>query len=115
MQCVNVPNETGDGTRIDCHDRESIERACMGEGTRRFSQTSATLLMHKDFIERVGYHAKLPGTEEILQGNFIPPDNMDKYAVQFLSQLKKKCNQVYKIKSLQKQSPPNHGKPAGKK
>jgi hypothetical protein len=44
--------------------------------------------MHKDFIERVGYHAKLPGTEEILQGNFFPPDNMDKYAVQFLSQLK---------------------------
>jgi hypothetical protein len=88
MQCVNAPNATGDGTRIDCHDRNSIEQACMGEGTRRFSQTSVTPLMHKDFIARVGYHAELQGADEILQGTFIPPDHMDKYAVQFLSQLK---------------------------
>ena len=86
MRCVNAPS--ADGTRVDCFDRHSIEQACMGEGTRRFSQTSSTPLMHKDFIARVGYHAELSGADEILNGTFIPPDNMDKYAVQFLSQLK---------------------------
>ena len=44
--------------------------------------------MHKDFIERVGYHAELSGANKILQGTFILPDNMDKYAIQFISQLK---------------------------
>jgi hypothetical protein len=86
LRCVNAPAE--DGTRIDCYDRQSIEQACMGEGTRRFSQTSSTPLMHKDFIDRVGYHAELGGADEILEGTFLPPENMDKYAVQFLAQLK---------------------------
>ena len=44
--------------------------------------------MYHDFIARVGYHAELPGADEILQGTFIPPENMETYAQQFISQLK---------------------------
>ncbi len=28
--------------------------------------------MHKDFIDRVGYHAELGGADEILEGKVLP-------------------------------------------
>jgi hypothetical protein len=60
----------------------------MEEGTRRFLQTSSTPLMHPNFVSRVGYHAELPGADEILDGTFVPHPGMDPYAIQFLEQLK---------------------------
>ena len=60
----------------------------MQEGTRRFSQAHEGPLMQPDFVSRTGYLGELPGTEEILDGTFIPGKDMDPYAVQFLSQLK---------------------------
>jgi hypothetical protein len=88
MSCVNAPQANGAGTRVDCIDREAIERACMEEGTRRFSQTENTPLMHPEFIARVGYHAELPGADEILDGTFQPHPDTDPYAAQFIQQLK---------------------------
>ena len=88
MRCVNAPPSTGEGPRTDCYDRKSIKKACMEEGTRRFSQTASTPLMHSDFVTQVGYHAELPGADQILEGTFVPPPDMDPYAVQFLEQLK---------------------------
>jgi hypothetical protein len=88
MSCVNAPTRTGEGPRTDCYDRQSIETACMEEGTRRFSQTESTPLMQHDFVTRVGYHAQLSGADEILSGTFVPHPDMDPYAVQFLEQLK---------------------------
>ena len=93
MRCVNAPdtsiNSSSTSTeRIDCYDRISIERACMEEGTRRFSQTNSTPLMQPEIVSQVGYHAELPGAEAILNGTFVPPPGLDPYAVQFLSQLK---------------------------
>jgi hypothetical protein len=86
MGHVNAPNAAG--TREDHYDRTSIETACQEEGTRCFSQTNNTPLMQPNFVQRVGYHAELQGAEESLNGNFIPPQDMDPYAIQFLTQLK---------------------------
>jgi hypothetical protein len=44
--------------------------------------------MEQNFISRVGYLGELPGTEEILNGTFIPDPDMDPYAAQFISHLK---------------------------
>jgi hypothetical protein len=88
MRCVNAPPRTGEGPRTDCYDRKSIENACMEEGTRRFSQTASTPLMQPEFISQVGYHAELPGADQILNGTFVPHPDMDPYAVQFIEQLK---------------------------
>ncbi len=89
MSCVNAPvNPNGEGPRLDCYNQASIEKACMDEGTRRFSQTAMTPLMNQEFIDRVGYQAELPGSEEILQGTFQTPPDMDPYAAQFITQLK---------------------------
>ena len=60
----------------------------MDKGTRRFSQTAMTPLMNQEFIDQVGYQAELPGSEEILQGTFQIPPDMDPYAAQFITQLK---------------------------
>ena len=89
MRCVNAPiASTGEGPRQDCYDRTDIEKACMDEGTRRFSQTQSTPLMRTDLTSRIRYHAELPGADEILAGTFIPPPDLDQYAVQFLAQMK---------------------------
>jgi hypothetical protein len=87
MSCVNAPIN-GTSNRIDCHDKAAIETACMEEGTRRFSQTESTPLMQPAFVARVGYHAELAGADEILQGTFQIPDNMDRYTSEFITQLK---------------------------
>jgi hypothetical protein len=44
--------------------------------------------MQTDFVQQVGYLAKLPGAKEILNGTYVPQSGMDPYAVQFLSHLK---------------------------
>ena len=88
IRCVNAPLDGDNGIRTDCYDRTSIEAACMQEGIRRFSQTNNTPLMQPEFVDRVGYTAELPGADEILAGTFVPHNNMDPYAVQFISELK---------------------------
>ena len=44
--------------------------------------------MHPGFVQHVGYHAELPGADEILAGTFIPHPDTDPYTVKFLQQLK---------------------------
>jgi hypothetical protein len=88
LRSVTAPHEHQPSTRIDCHDKLSIENAFIGEGTRRFSQTNDTPLMQQEFVQRVGYLAELPGADAILDGTFVPHSNMDPYAVQFLQHLK---------------------------
>jgi hypothetical protein len=85
MRCVNAPTDTG--TREDLYDRAAIEQACMDEGTRRFSQTNTTPLMHSSFTDRVGYHAELSGADDILSGTFVPDPSLDPYAAKFITQL----------------------------
>jgi hypothetical protein len=106
LRSVSAPNEIANGTRIECNDKLSIEKAFTAEGTRRFSQAQATPLMQPEFIARVGYLGELDGTEQILDGTFIPPTNMDPYAVDFLSHLKmdaavKEAPQITKVISTQ--------------
>jgi hypothetical protein len=89
MRFVNAPKiATGEGDRHDCYDRKDIEKACMDEGTRRFSQTQSTPLMQPEIISRVGYHAELPGADEILAGTFQTPSDLDPYAAEFITQMK---------------------------
>ena len=88
MSCVNAPTSNGEGPRTDHYDRGAIEKACMEEGTRRFSQTITTPLMQQEFIARVGYQGELNGADEILEGTFDPPNDMDPYAKEFIQQLK---------------------------
>ena len=87
LRSVTAPTEHATD-RIECTEKLSIEEAFIGEGTRRFSQTNGTPLMQPDFVARVGYLAELEGADEILNGTFTPAEDMDPYAVQFLSQLK---------------------------
>jgi hypothetical protein len=44
--------------------------------------------MQPNFVQRVGYLAKLPGADEIIAGTFIADPDTDPYAVQFLAHLK---------------------------
>ncbi len=87
LRSVTAPT-TNDTVRIDCNDKLSIEEAFIDEGTRRFSQTNGTPLMQPNFVDRVGHIAELQGADEILDGTFTPPLDMDPYAIQFLSHLK---------------------------
>jgi hypothetical protein len=88
LRSVNAPHPNNNGTRIECDDKPSIEEAFNAEGTRRFSQSNSTPLMDPDFVSRVGYLGELEGTEQILNGTFITPPDMDPFAAKFITQLK---------------------------
>jgi hypothetical protein len=88
LRSVTAPHKTETEQRIVCNDKASIEEAFIGEGTRRFSQTNGGPLMQKDFIDRVGYQAELPGAQEILDGTYQPEPGMDPYAKLFIQHLK---------------------------
>ena len=88
IQSVTAPDKNDSENRIECHDKATIKEAFSVEGTKRFSQTIGTPLTKPDFISQVGYIGELEGTEEILNGTFIPEPGMDQYTAQFLKQLK---------------------------
>ena len=88
LRSVTAPHTSERAHRIECNDKESIEQAFIGEGTRRFSQTNDGSLMRPEFVAHVGYLAELPGADDILDGTFIPDPDMGPYAVKFLSHLK---------------------------
>ena len=50
LRSVNVPSNNNSNARIHCHDKASIEKAFVSEGTRCFSQTNGKPLMQSDFV-----------------------------------------------------------------
>jgi hypothetical protein len=88
LQSVNAAAGNSNTDRVECTNKLSIEQAFACEGTRRFSQTNGSPLMQKEFLQRAGYLAELPGAKEILNGTYVPKPGLDPYAVQFLSHLK---------------------------
>ena len=68
--------------------KEEIERVCINENDARFSQSSDTPLMQPPMSDLLGFLANTNTAEQILQGTFQPPENVDLYTKKMLQELR---------------------------
>ena len=59
---------TIDNVRLECNTNEQIEKVCMKENIRRFSQSQNTPPMEYNITERFGFNAETEGVEGIWGG-----------------------------------------------
>ena len=57
-----------DNIRIECNTKEQIEKACINENIKRFSQSQDTPPMDPKVTEKFGFYAEKEGVEGILEG-----------------------------------------------
>ena len=67
--------------------KEEIERVCINENDARFSQSSDTPLMQPPMLDLLGFLANTNMADQILQGTFQPPENVDLYTKKMLQEL----------------------------
>jgi len=63
----------------------------MDEGESRFTQTYGTPFTISPLIEDFGFLAETPQADAVLQGTYVPAENVDPYAKKFIQQLKQPC------------------------
>lgn len=85
MSMVQTTSPTNQ--EITCYTKQSIEQACMQEGQRRYSQTFDTPFLRQPMVDLIGYLADTPTAQEILDGTFCPPEELDYGTAQLLHQL----------------------------
>ena len=59
---------TVDNIRIECNTKEQIEKACINENIKRFSQSQDTPPMDPKVTEKFGFYAEKEDVEGILEG-----------------------------------------------
>lgn len=82
-----VEYTTEAGNIIECLSRENIEQACIKEGQRRFSQTQRTPFLRGSLLQQLGFNADRETTSRILNGDYIPNEDVAKYTHQFIQEL----------------------------
>ena len=94
FQILDEPSQHG---RRMCHNRATIERACMNEGLRRFTQSSDTPFLQEPLISDIGFLATEEGVESILAGTYLnnrlpdaPP--LDEMTMKFITALRRDPN-----------------------
>ena len=97
IKAVMKPNEqisistveyTSDtGGIIECLSREEIENACIQEGQRRFTQAQNTPFLQGSLLQAFGYNANPNAVTEVLNGMFIPENDVPPFTQQFITEL----------------------------
>ena len=67
--------------------KDEIEHVCINENDARFNQSSDTPLMQAPMSDLLGYLANTNTADQILQGTFQPPENVDSYTKEVLQEL----------------------------
>lgn len=67
------------GVQIACSTREGIEKACMEENSKRFTQTRGTPPMDPELCRKVGFFADKASIEDILHGTFDIQSTPNRY------------------------------------
>ena len=87
LSMVEYDNPTEPEGLIPCYTKESIEKACAEEGKRRFSQTANTPFLQGSLLQDLGFLATQATVDQILEGKYIPEDDVDIHTREFISQL----------------------------
>jgi hypothetical protein len=75
------------GDTIECISREDIEQACAAEGQRRFTQAQATPFLQGSLLQTFGFNANPTATQAVLNGTFVPGEDVSLYTTQFIQEL----------------------------
>ena len=89
---VIAPNT--DGTETELTSKTDIEEACNDSNRKKFQQTSNTPPMSGDLVHDLGYTGNSIACQDILNGTYEPPDDVDEYTKEYLRHLKKPLNIV---------------------
>jgi len=73
------------GTRQEYHQKAEMEKACLDEAGRQFTQAMHTPFLTSPLIEIFGETGHRKAIAQVLDGTFQLPPDCDQYAVQFLS------------------------------
>jgi hypothetical protein len=75
-----------DGRRV-VTDKTEMEEACISENIARFCQSEDTPPMMEPLVSDLGYLADTQTAQEILDGTYEPPADLDPYTKLFLREL----------------------------
>jgi hypothetical protein len=76
-----------DGVVITHTSKQGIEIACANQNINKYSQTEDTPPMTEPLLSNIGYLAETPEAQQILDGTYDPPNNLDPYAKKLLEEL----------------------------
>jgi len=79
-----IAPSTDDKPRQEFHQKSKLERACLLEAGRRFTQAQYMPLLTPPLIEFFGECGKPKAIEQVLQGTFSVPSQCDNYAAKLL-------------------------------
>ena len=68
---------TVDGTRIECSDKVSMEKACTAESLLRYTRCHSSPFYKEPLLSALGVLADTEAAEQILQGSFEVPPELD--------------------------------------
>ena len=90
---VTAPRSNDDSTRVTYNSKEDLEKACLEEARRRFTQAAATPMLQPPMIDLVGLaDMDKPAFQQILDGNFECPETCDPYLKKLIPYLRKPDN-----------------------
>ena len=79
---------TENGIRRLVTSKEDIEQVCIDENDARFSQSSDTPFMQSPMVDILGHLADTPAAQQILDGSFIVPPEIDLYTRKMIRELR---------------------------
>ena len=74
----------GEGIRIECSQKETLEEACFQENEWRFGQSEGTPPTIEPLLSALGYLGDTAAGEEILNGSYVIPDGVDIYTAKLI-------------------------------
>ena len=69
---------------ITITEQEEVENAIMKNNSKRFHLAASTPLMEQAAVESIGYLGNTKIEDSIIEGNFKPAEQVDKYTKKFL-------------------------------
>ena len=69
--------------------KEETERACNSENASKFTQTNDTPAMKERLVEELGFLGNSAACDQMLKGNYSPPEEVDQHTKDLLQALAK--------------------------
>ena len=116
---------TVDGNRIECSDKVSMEKACTAESLLRYTRCHSSPFYEEPLLSALGVLADTEAAEQILQGTFEIPPELDPHTKAIIGLLQRppptKCLDITAFhltadkiaKAWKRRRPNTQGEPAG--
>jgi hypothetical protein len=82
---ISLINQDGEWEEVT--DKRQIEEGCAQENSSKYRQTETTPCMRGQLVSDLGYLGNTVASQQILDGNYIPPPEANQYTREYLQQL----------------------------